>query len=164
MKANLLSPRFHLIQFLQVFLKSCETYLVYIYLFNASKRNITKWFEIRSKSTIKSPDWRYWRCPGVLIVNFAYISHLLLVFLLLTLSKQNLLAKDLQAENIFCFSITKRKVLRYICWAERKKRNIKNWFSYVYMLFLVFRKSKTYILYLTVICKLQILNHTSDRS
>ena len=31
--------------------------------------------------------WRHWRRSGIFIVNFEHISHLVLVFLLLTLSK-----------------------------------------------------------------------------
>ena len=39
------------------------------------------------KLTIKTPERRHWRHSGVFIVNFEHISHLVLVFLLLTLSK-----------------------------------------------------------------------------
>ena len=39
--------------------------------------------EIFSKLTIKT---RQWRCSGIFIVNFGHISHLVLVFLLLTLA------------------------------------------------------------------------------
>ena len=52
----------------------------------------TKW-EICSKLTIKTPERRpktperrQWHHSGVFIVNFEHISHLALVFLLLTLS------------------------------------------------------------------------------
>ena len=44
--------------------------------------------EICSKLTIKTPEQRQWRRSGVFIVNFEHISHLVLVFLLLTLSRQ----------------------------------------------------------------------------
>ena len=40
--------------------------------------------KIYSKLTIKTPEQRQWRRSGVLIVNFDHISHLVLVFLLLT--------------------------------------------------------------------------------
>ena len=43
--------------------------------------------KICSKLTIKTPDRRQWRRSGVLIVDFEHISHLVLVFLLLTLSR-----------------------------------------------------------------------------
>ena len=36
--------------------------------------------------TIETPERHQWRCSGVFIVNFEHISHLLLVFLLLTLN------------------------------------------------------------------------------
>ena len=43
--------------------------------------------EICSKLIIKTPEQPKWGRSGVFIVSFEYISHLLLVFLLLTLSK-----------------------------------------------------------------------------
>ena len=39
------------------------------------------------KLTIKTPERRQWRRSGVFIVNCEHISHFLLVFLLLTLSR-----------------------------------------------------------------------------
>ena len=42
--------------------------------------------EMCSKLTTKTPERRQWRRFGVFIVNFEHISHLVLVFLLLTLS------------------------------------------------------------------------------
>ena len=44
--------------------------------------------EICSKLTIKTPERRQWRRPGVFIVNFEHTLHLFLIFLLLTLSTQ----------------------------------------------------------------------------
>ena len=43
--------------------------------------------KIRSKLTIKTPEWRQWRRSGVFIVNFEHISYIFHFFLLLTLSK-----------------------------------------------------------------------------
>ena len=37
--------------------------------------------------TIKTSERRHWRCAGVFIVNFEHISHPVLVFLLLILSR-----------------------------------------------------------------------------
>ena len=56
----------------------------WINLFHATvnQRNTRTRCEICSKLTIKTPERR----PGVLIVNFEHISHLVLVFLLLTLN------------------------------------------------------------------------------
>ena len=55
-----------------------------IYLLKVSNRNTKTRFEICSKLTIKTPERRQWRCSGV-FVNFKHVSHLVLVFLLLTL-------------------------------------------------------------------------------
>ena len=59
-----------------------------IYLFKVNNRNSRTRCEICSKLTIKTPERRQWHLSGVVIVNFEHISHLLLVFLLLTLSRQ----------------------------------------------------------------------------
>ena len=53
--------------------------------------------EICSTLTIKTPEWRQWRHSGVFIVNFEHVSHLVLVFLLLTLSRQ------MPAGSFWCF-------------------------------------------------------------
>ena len=57
-----------------------------IYLFKVNSNNGTR-FEICSKLTIKTPERRHWCRSGVFIVNFEHISHLVQVFLLLTLNK-----------------------------------------------------------------------------
>ena len=49
-------------------------------------RNARTRCELCSKLTIKTPERRQWRRSGVFIVNFEHISHLALVFLLLTLN------------------------------------------------------------------------------
>ena len=41
-----------------------------------------------SKLTIKKPERRHWHRSGVFIINFEHISHLILVFLSLTLGRQ----------------------------------------------------------------------------
>ena len=43
--------------------------------------------EICLKLTIKTPERHHWRRSGVFIINFEQISHIDLVFLLLTLNK-----------------------------------------------------------------------------
>ena len=58
-----------------------------IYLLKFNNRNTRKRCEICSKLTIKTPEWRQRRRSGILISNFEPISHLFLVFLLLTLNK-----------------------------------------------------------------------------
>ena len=57
-----------------------------IYLFKVTNKNTRKSYEICSKLMIKPPE-RCRRRSGVFVVNFAHISHLFLVFLLLTLNK-----------------------------------------------------------------------------
>ena len=58
-----------------------------IYLVKVNNRNTRTWCEICSKLTMKIPERRQWRCSGIFIVNFEYISHIVLVLLLLTLSR-----------------------------------------------------------------------------
>ena len=54
--------------------------------------------EICSELTIKTPERRHWGRSGVFIVNFEHVSHLVLVFLLLTLSRQ------MPTESLICCS------------------------------------------------------------
>ena len=61
-----------------------KTFPVDIYLLKVNNRNIRTRYEIFSKLTIKTQERRQWRLSGVFIVNFEHISHLVLVFLLLT--------------------------------------------------------------------------------
>ena len=57
-----------------------------IYLPKVNNRNTRTRCEVCSKLTIKIPEPRQWRLSGIFIVNFEHISHLVLVFLLLTLN------------------------------------------------------------------------------
>ena len=57
------------------------------YMFKVNNRNNRTRCEICSEITIKTPGRRQGRRSGFFIVNFEYISHLVLEFLLLTLSK-----------------------------------------------------------------------------
>ena len=50
-------------------------------------RNIRKRCFTCSKLTIKTSEWRHWCRSGAFIVNFEHISHLFLMFLLLTLNR-----------------------------------------------------------------------------
>ena len=56
------------------------------YMFKVNNRNTRTRCEICSELTIKIPERRQWR-SGIFIFNFEHISHLVLVFLLLTLSR-----------------------------------------------------------------------------
>ena len=58
-----------------------------INLLKVNNRSTRTRCEICSKLTIKTPERRYWRRFGVSIFNFEHISHLVLVFLLLTLNR-----------------------------------------------------------------------------
>ena len=62
-------------------------YPVGIYLPKVNNRNTRARCEICSKLPIKTAERNHWLCSGVFIVNSEHISHLLLVFLLLTLSR-----------------------------------------------------------------------------
>ena len=57
-----------------------------IYLLKVNNKNTRARCEICSKLTIKIPERRQWRRPGIFIVTCEHISHLVLVFLLLTLN------------------------------------------------------------------------------
>ena len=57
------------------------------YMFKVSNRNTRARCGICSKLTIITPERRHWSRSGVFIVNLEHISHLVLVFLLLTLSR-----------------------------------------------------------------------------
>ena len=60
----------------------------HIYLPKVNNRNTRTRCEICSKFTMKTPEIHHWRRSGVFIVKFEHISlsHLVLVFLLLTLN------------------------------------------------------------------------------
>ena len=57
---------------------------------NVNDRNARKRCDIYSELIIKTPEQSYWCRFGVLIVIFEHISHLFLVFLLLTFDSQNI--------------------------------------------------------------------------
>ena len=68
-------------------------------MFRVNNRNARKRCEICSELTIKTPEWRR-RLAGDYIINFEHISHLFLMFLLLTFSKK-MLAGFVLTTNIF---------------------------------------------------------------
>ena len=57
------------------------------YMFKFNNRNARARCEICSELTIKTPERRQWCSFGVFFVDFEHISHLVLVFLWLTLSR-----------------------------------------------------------------------------
>ena len=62
-------------------------YQANIYLLKVNSRNALKKCKICSKLTIRTQERRQWRRSGLFIVIFEHISHLFLMFLLITLSK-----------------------------------------------------------------------------
>ena len=58
-----------------------------IYLLRVNNRNTRTRCEISLKLTVKTPERRHWGHSGVCIVNFQQVSHIVLMFLMLTLSK-----------------------------------------------------------------------------
>ena len=65
------------------------------YMFKVNNRNTRTRCEICSKLTMRIPEQRHWRPSAIFIVNFEHISHLVLVFLLLTLSRSMSAGKGL---------------------------------------------------------------------
>ena len=63
-----------------------QWYPVGIYLLRLNNKNTRTRCEICSKLTRKTPERRHWRRSGVFIFNSEQISHLVLVFLELTLN------------------------------------------------------------------------------
>ena len=61
-------------------------YPVGIYLLKVNNRNTRTRCEICSKLTKKTPERHHWRRSGVFTDNYEYISHLVLVFILITLN------------------------------------------------------------------------------
>ena len=64
-------------------------------MFKVNNRNTGTRCDICSKLTLKTPERRYWRRSGVFNVNFEHISHLVLVFLVLTLAGKCRLGQQL---------------------------------------------------------------------
>ena len=58
-----------------------------IYMFKVNNRNTRTRLEICLKLVIKTPKRDQWRRSGIFIVSFKHISHLVLVFVLLTLNR-----------------------------------------------------------------------------
>ena len=80
-------------------------------MFKVNNRNSRTRCEICSKLTIKTPERRQWCRSGIFIVNFEHISHLVLVFLLLTLSRQMRAGKE-KKEPVKC--LKKMSYLLYV--------------------------------------------------
>ena len=57
------------------------------YKYKVNNRNTRVRCKTCSKLTLKTPERRQWLCSGVFVVKFEHISHLVLVFILVTLSR-----------------------------------------------------------------------------
>ena len=85
------------------------------YLLKFNDRNIKAKFETCSKLTKTTSKWRQWCHSSVFIVNFEFISHIVLVFLLLTLGKK------VPVGNKFPYlSRTYQKPCIYSSWNQNK--------------------------------------------
>ena len=69
-------------------------YQANIYLFKSNKRNTRKRCEICSKLPINIRERRPWHRSNIVIVNFEHISHLFLVFILLTWTSKSWLGMN----------------------------------------------------------------------
>ena len=70
-----------------------------MYLLKVNNRNTRTRSGICLKLTIKTQERRHWHRSGIFMVNFEHISHLVLVFLLLTLIILLPAAQQLNVEN-----------------------------------------------------------------
>ena len=71
----------------QTFTSAKYQYSIPIYLFKVNNKNTRARCKICSKLTINTPKLRQWRRSVAFIVNFEHISHLVLLFVLLTLNR-----------------------------------------------------------------------------
>ena len=82
---------------------------------------------VQNMLTIKATEQRQWRRSGVFIVNFEQISHLILVFLLLTLSRKFRLGKVSPFPSVaYLFKVNNANAIG-MCeiWSELTKSNKK---------------------------------------
>ena len=87
-------------------------------MFKVNNRNTNARYEICAKLTIKTPERRHrqWHCSGVFIVKFKHISHLVLVFLLIS-EGQELISSLKFAEDFLVVS----GCIKLKNWAEMDK-------------------------------------------
>ena len=87
-----------------------DLHLAINHIFKVNEKNTRERCEICSKLTIKTPEQRQWCLSGVFIVNFKHVnfSHLVLVFLLLTLKGKCQLGMLLRP---YCNSLEQDRIL-----------------------------------------------------
>ena len=87
---------------IQVTLRNCNKIFIHKLLALPRGLDLWKWIFIFAKFHVKCQNEKcthkkvYWHRPGVVIVNFEYISHLVLVFLLFTFHITGLFLKPLK--------------------------------------------------------------------
>ena len=95
-----------------------------IYRYKINNRNTRKKFEVCSKLTIKTLEWRSWRPSGIFVFNIEHLSHLLVMFLLLLYTGKYMLGLfwSMISEkgapeiwNDFAKSLEKNKVFWHVC-------------------------------------------------
>ena len=92
------------------------------YMFKVNHGNTRRRCEICSKLTIKTSERRQWGGSGAFIFNFEHISHLVLVFLLLTLSRQMPAGLRIFQANIHLFKVSNRNT-RKRCKTLKRHQN-----------------------------------------
>ena len=88
------------------------------YMFRVNSRNIRTRCKICSKLTIKIPERCHWHRSGIFIVNFEHISHLVIVFLLLTLSRLMLAGYCLSSTQNLLHEKTKYSLRKVTCFLK----------------------------------------------
>ena len=110
------------------------------YLLKVNNRNTRSNCEICSKLTVKTTKQRHWRRSGVFIVNFEHISHLVLVFLLLTFNRKLSAAQELFKHicssflAVSCFSKKSSIKRSHICLSLKSPvlKILKNFYDIIY--------------------------------
>ena len=95
-----------------------------IYLLKVNDRNTRTRCEICLKLAIKTPERRQWYRSGVFIVNFEHISHLTLVFLLLTL---NISGWEYPFSQYQVLCIYDKSCITCMCIPVSKRNSIPTW-------------------------------------
>ena len=95
-------------------------------MFKVDNRNSRATCEICSKLT-KTPELRHWLCSGVFIFNFEHTSHLVLMFLLLTLRRQCWkLNANWKGSFVYVTKITRFEVIQQMWWCRNSKLYAKS--------------------------------------
>ena len=95
-------------------------------MFKVDNRNSRATCEICSRLT-KTPELRHWLCSAVFIFNFEHTSHLVLMFLLLTLRRQCWkLNANWKGSFVYVTKITRFEVIQQMWWCRNSKLYAKS--------------------------------------